>query len=777
MSRRNSRRCHARRHVTRLFLERLEDRVVLNAAPVVGDDAYQVVAGKTLSIGLDTSTIAAEAGFNDASGVHSDGTPDSPYEFGVTIDKQGGGEPGWAAPWKVSVSNITPVGDVALEGDGSLFTWPHSSTGVSAFERKLSQSHSGLFTVEQYIRMPANGRFAGLPYTTGSGSRAARTGPQWHAIDGQFKVVDGDGQGSGVLEETGIFVHSLTWHHVVLLMDTNAGTYEFFVDGKKYESPDPLGFVGTPQSLNYVYYEARNEVWMDGLQIRPVQEDGGVLVNDVDADGDPLTATLQFGPRNGVVTLDESGAFRYTPFRGFSGTDTFTYTAGDGALSSTPATVTIVVQPGDEGPVARDDFFSIDEDTPFSVQVLPGAIIAETGFNDFAGINAAPSQGTPYTRGQTLHDQGTSEPGWNANRGWTVSEGGTNGGHQYGQVQSSIRFEGDAALFMEPPVQHIETWVHRPLAKRLIGQFWIEQYIRLPQGGHVASRPFGPDVPGGLPNRIGGQWAAVDGKFQATDGDEGADVTPFTWGPNEWHKVAMLIDSGRQTYDFYIDDQKYYPPDPLEFRGTPTSILEIEYLTRTDVWIDGVRVREVDDPTLLGNDFHTDFKPMSTFIATPPSNGSLLLRPDGAFTYTPRENFTGIDTFTYRVSDGLEFSSPATVSIEVKNTDDDTPVAFGESYQVDEDQQLTVVAAGGVLTNDNEPDGETISAFVVTDVNNGELVLALDGSFVYTPDDDFFGIDTFSYEVRDPQGNSAQATATNYRSRNQRRSNRHQRND
>jgi hypothetical protein len=70
----------------------------------------------------------------------------------------------------------------------------------------------------------------------------------------------------------------------------------------------------------------------------------GVLGNDTDADGDPLSAVLQAGPANGNVNLKSNGGFTYTPTAGFSGTDSFTYRARDGLANSGVAKVTITVK-------------------------------------------------------------------------------------------------------------------------------------------------------------------------------------------------------------------------------------------------------------------------------------------------------------------------------------------------------------------------------------------------------------------------------------------------
>jgi VCBS repeat-containing protein len=69
----------------------------------------------------------------------------------------------------------------------------------------------------------------------------------------------------------------------------------------------------------------------------------GVLSNDTDADGDTLTAQVVATATNGTLTLNADGGFTYTPMVGFDGTDTFTYRASDGQLTSNTATVTITV--------------------------------------------------------------------------------------------------------------------------------------------------------------------------------------------------------------------------------------------------------------------------------------------------------------------------------------------------------------------------------------------------------------------------------------------------
>src|SRR5206468_1235775 len=69
----------------------------------------------------------------------------------------------------------------------------------------------------------------------------------------------------------------------------------------------------------------------------------GVLANDSDADGDPITAVLAVGPAHGSLTLNPNGSFTYAPTTNFLGADSFTYKANDGFADSSVVTVALTV--------------------------------------------------------------------------------------------------------------------------------------------------------------------------------------------------------------------------------------------------------------------------------------------------------------------------------------------------------------------------------------------------------------------------------------------------
>ena len=162
---------------------------------------------------------------------------------------------------------------------------------------------------------------------------------------------------------------------------------------------------------------------------------------------------------------------------------------------------------------------------------------------------------------------------------------------------------------------------------------------------------------------------------------------------------------------------------------------------------------------VLANDSDPDGDPLTATLVGEPTNGTLTFESDGSFNYTPNPDFSGTDSFTYQASDSIANSNTATVTIEVANVDQDPPIANDDSYSVLEDNILTVNATNGVLNNDSDPDGDAITANLVRSTSNGELVFNTNGSFTYTPNPDFFGNDSFIYQIDDGNENVALGTA------------------
>jgi len=156
----------------------------------------------------------------------------------------------------------------------------------------------------------------------------------------------------------------------------------------------------------------------------------------------------------------------------------------------------------------------------------------------------------------------------------------------------------------------------------------------------------------------------------------------------------------------------------------------------------------IDAIGVLSNDTDPDGDSLFAILETEVINGSLVLNPDGSFVYTPNKDFFGTEFFTYKANDGELDSNIATVTIEVilVNT---PPIANENYYETMENTTLNINENEGVLSNDTDEDDDLLIAVLETNVSNGNLEFNLNGSFIYTPDFNFNGLDIFTYKAFD----------------------------
>ncbi len=163
-------------------------------------------------------------------------------------------------------------------------------------------------------------------------------------------------------------------------------------------------------------------------------------------------------------------------------------------------------------------------------------------------------------------------------------------------------------------------------------------------------------------------------------------------------------------------------------------------------------------PGVLANDSDPDGNPTTAVLGSGPAHGTLTLNANGSLAYTPAADYHGSDSFTYRASDGTATSNLATVAITVTSVND-APTAANDAYTTAEDTQLTVEPPG-VLDNDSDPEGDTLTAAVESGPAHGMLSLNADGSFSYTPVANFNGADSFAYRASDGGASSNPATVS-----------------
>lgn len=187
----------------------------------------------------------------------------------------------------------------------------------------------------------------------------------------------------------------------------------------------------------------------------------------------------------------------------------------------------------------------------------------------------------------------------------------------------------------------------------------------------------------------------------------------------------------------------------LAFRTSGSKVVIVQNDELSDIVRKGV----------LTNDFDPAGAELSARLISGPQNGELTWNGDGTFSYTPDADYSGMDAFTYVASDGTEESAPTQVSITVTPVNDE-PNRVADAYTAQEDFLLSVSAADGVLANDSDKEGDSLTAQLVVPPLHGTVELREDGSFDYQPDQDFHGFDVFSYRAFDGTDYSDEAIVT-----------------
>jgi VCBS repeat-containing protein len=450
----------------------------------------------------------------------------------------------------------------------------------------------------------------------------------------------------------------------------------------------------------------------------------GVLANDIDIDSAALTAAVVAGPAHGTLHLNADGSFTYTPNTDFNGTDSFTYKASDGSLDSNVATVTIAVGAVNDAPVANADSFTLAEDNTLSV-AAPGLLGNDTDVDSAAlttKLVAGPSHGT-----LTLNADGsfsyTPNADFNGTDSFTYK---ANDGLLDGNVATvtlTVAPVNDAPVAQNDSFTLAEDNTLSVAAPGLLGND-----TDIDSAALTAKLVTGP--------AHGTLTFHADGSFSYTPNADFNGTDSFTYRANDG-----ALDSNLATVTLTVDPVNDAPVAHAD-----------SYSTNEDTAL------TVAAPGLLGNDTDVDSAALTAALVTGPAHGSLQFNADGSFTYTPNADYTGSDSFTYKASDGALASTPVTVNLTV-NPVNDAPVAADDDYSTDEDKAL-VVAGPGVLANDTDIDNATLAALLVAGPAHGSLDLNSDGSFTYTPDENFHGSDSFTYEASDGALSSDPVTVT-----------------
>ncbi len=412
-----------------------------------------------------------------------------------------------------------------------------------------------------------------------------------------------------------------------------------------------------------------------------------------DVEGTALSFALVTDAINGTVSINVDGSFSYTPDSDYFGTDSVAFSVSDGVATSVASTVDLTIRPVNDLPIAADQAFELDEDTSLSGQIVAG---------DVDGDALTFSIETPSTNGNV-----------------SMSPNG---------------------LFDYTPDANFDD----------LDVFGVR--VEDPSGAFVVvavSLTVAPvnDAPTADPTSFStDEDVALNGSLSGSDID--GDSLNFSIGASPSHGSINVEPNGEFSY---LPDANYHGSDSFTFTvsdGVLTSAYAAVSLTVNPI-NDAPTGNDQDfsldeDTTLIGQLLASDLDGDALIFSleTDASNGVVSVNADGNFEYTPNTDFDGSDLFQVRVADPSLSFAIFEVSLTV-NPINDAPVALSNGFETDEDTPLVGVLAA------TDAEGDTLTFALDASSSNGTASVSSDGSFNYTPNDNYSGSDSFTFTASD----------------------------
>ncbi len=445
-----------------------------------------------------------------------------------------------------------------------------------------------------------------------------------------------------------------------------------------------------------------------------------VLVNDTDLDGTltPSSVTVVSGPVNGSASVNTAnGTITYTPGVGTFPADSLRYTVADNLGATSNQAIYFI---GINGrPTAVNDAVVTPEDTPIEITVAANDTDPEGSLDHRSvAITLPPSAGAAVA--DSLTGVVTFTPALDFSGislfMYTISD-------QQGVTSAPALVSVNVTSENDPPVV-------------------VDDTVSTSEDMAIVVQVLSND-------------SDIDGTLNAATvtvvAGPAAGSTTVNSSTGEITYTPALNFSGPDTLLYTVKDNSGLSSSTAAVWITVTPVND------APIAVDDSETTSEDTPVqiaIIQNDSDVDglVVPTSVTLTGGPSSGTAQLDSQtGVVTYTPNSNFSGPDSFTYTVADnqGLN-SNEATVSLSVVEQND-LPVAVLDISGTLEDNSVVI----DVLQNDTDNDGSldvTSVAIAVAPPQGSVSVDNTTGRLTYTPNSNFFGLDTFAYTVKDDLG-------------------------
>ncbi len=410
-----------------------------------------------------------------------------------------------------------------------------------------------------------------------------------------------------------------------------------------------------------------------------------------DVDGNALTYIIIANPAHG--TLSGSGAnITYTPASNYNGADNFTFKVNDGTVDSNIATVSITVTAVNDAPVANSQSVTTAEDAAKAITLVATDV---DGNALTYSIVAAPAHGT--LTGTIPNLTYTPAANYNGSDNFTFKANDGTVDSNIATVSITVTAVNDAPVASAQSVTTAED---------------VAKSITL----------VGTDVDGNALTYI-----IVVSPAHGTLSGSGANIT-YTPASNY---------NGADNFTFKVNDGTV-DSNIATVSITVTAVNDAPVANNQTINYNQNVARAI---VLAGSDPEGD--PLTFTVVSAPANGTLS-GTEPNITYTPNLNFTGSDSFTFKVNDGTTDSNIATIFLSLTPGSNVAPVAINQSVTVVEDIPKTI----GLLATDGNL-GDVLTYSIVSAPAHGSLSVVSGQNVTYTPFANYNGADAFTFKVND----------------------------
>ena len=503
-------------------------------------------------------------------------------------------------------------------------------------------------------------------------------------------------------------------------------------------------------------------------------EDSSVLINVLGNDSG-LTKIGQISDPPHGNAVEENGHIRYTPDPNWHGTDSFTYTAMSAGLyfSDNGHYYEYISHPGITWESARD------------------AAAAKTYYGLKGYLVTVTSAAEQNFVSSKLQGQGWMGASDNSNENhwyWvTGPESGTE--FYYGRYSSG---QGSCPYSVSPSYYGYTNWASNEPndwdCNEDYGHFWdngtwndyasnngaIQGYV-VEYGGMAGDSPSFPQATVTVTvNAVNDPPTTSNGSFNVNEDStyngslpvysdiDGGPTFTYSIHTQAGHGTATVTNAATGAFS-YTPTGNYFGGDSFVFQisdgngGTATGTMTITVTEVNDLPVANPQtISTLEDTiytgTLTGSD--VDYGPADTLtysIHTQAGHGTATVTnaATGAFSYTPTGNYFGGDSFVFQVSDGRGGTHTATVTVSVVSEVNDPPVANDQTRSTNEDTLLTGTATASDVDHDPQ---DTLTFSLLSGPAHGGATVATNGYYEYLPSANYFGPDSFVFQVSDGRG-------------------------